>query len=256
MTDGELLDLYDHHERWQATWEGAVREETPESVRLLSTEDDHSFVLASRLDEGNADAVIAREIAALAERGPSFEWKHFDHDAPRDLLERLQRAGFEVGEDEALLVADLDVALPTDDRVRVRRVRSGEGLDDLLGVFRAVWPEHHEGIAPRLRRTLERPDGPVAFVAYRDDEPVSGAWTDLTPGSPFATLRGGATLPHARGTGCYRALVAARLRDARERGRRYAVAEAGPMSLPILARVGFRKIATTRPCMWRPPRAP
>ena len=47
----------------------------------------------------------------------------------------------------------------------------------------------------------------------------------------------------ARGRGAYRALVAARWADAERAGTPLAVTRAGPMSRPILRRVGFSELA-------------
>ena len=60
------------------------------------------------------------------------------------------------------------------------------------------------------------------------------------------TLFGGATLPEARGRGAYRALVAARWEDAVARGTPVLVTQAGPMSRPILAQLGFREVCEIR----------
>jgi predicted GNAT superfamily acetyltransferase len=60
------------------------------------------------------------------------------------------------------------------------------------------------------------------------------------------TLFGGSTLPEARGRGAYRALVAARWDDAVERGTPILVTQAGPMSRPILAQLGFREVCEIR----------
>ena len=57
-------------------------------------------------------------------------------------------------------------------------------------------------------------------------------------------LCGGATLPAHRGRGLYRVLLAARLREALRRGTPRLITQAGRMSQPILARLGFRAVAS------------
>jgi len=52
-------------------------------------------------------------------------------------------------------------------------------------------------------------------------------------------LFGGAVLPEARGHGVYRALVHARWEHAVARGTPLLVVQAGPMSRPVLAGLGF-----------------
>ena len=59
---------------------------------------------------------------------------------------------------------------------------------------------------------------------------------------------GGATLEGFRKRGIYTAVLAARAREARERGYRFLTIDASPMSRPIAAKHGFRLLATSNPC--------
>ena len=82
------------------------------------------------------------------------------------------------------------------------------------------------------------------YLAYVDGRPVARGSAAF--GERGATLFGGSTLPEARGRGAYRALVAARWEDAVARGTPVLVTQAGPMSRPILARLGFREVCEIR----------
>ncbi len=53
-------------------------------------------------------------------------------------------------------------------------------------------------------------------------------------------------MPAARGRGAYRALVLARYADAVARGTPFAATQGGPMSRPILDRLGFREVCEIR----------
>jgi GNAT superfamily N-acetyltransferase len=55
-------------------------------------------------------------------------------------------------------------------------------------------------------------------------------------------LYGGATLPHARGRGAYRALLRARWDEAVAQGAPTLITQGGSMSRPILERLGFEPI--------------
>jgi predicted acetyltransferase len=68
----------------------------------------------------------------------------------------------------------------------------------------------------------------------------------------FALL-GGATLPDWRGRGLYRAMVAARAREAAARGVPLLHVDASPASAPILRRCGFHEITTSTHYQWAPP---
>ena len=103
-----------------------------------------------------------------------------------------------------------------------------------------VWDlpeERRESLRDRARERFGL-DSPVKeFAAYLDGRAVGfGRAIDMHGG---VTLMGGAVLPEARGQGVYRALVAARWEYAAKRGTPLLVVQAGPMSAPILSRLGF-----------------
>ena len=79
------------------------------------------------------------------------------------------------------------------------------------------------------------------FLAFVEGRPVAAGYASYTPLGLL--LFGGATLPAARGRGAYRALVAARAREAAARGTPVLVTHAGQMSRPILERLGFTSVA-------------
>ncbi len=70
------------------------------------------------------------------------------------------------------------------------------------------------------------------------------------PGTDFAGIWGGATLPAWRGRGIYRALTAARARSALARARRLIHSDSTEFSRPILERSGLVKVSTTTPYEW------
>jgi GNAT superfamily N-acetyltransferase len=73
---------------------------------------------------------------------------------------------------------------------------------------------------------------------------------EFHPGTEFASLWGGGTLPGWRGRGVFRSLVAYRAALAADRGLRYLQVDASPESRPILHRLGFVELATTTPFIW------
>jgi GNAT superfamily N-acetyltransferase len=131
-----------------------------------------------------------------------------------------------------------------------------EGVEDVATVMAQVWPGEVAAFRERFTDEVEAaPERTRFYVAYVDGQPAAAAWAQASgPTTPFLGLWGGATVPAHRGRGLYRALVAARARDARAGGYRYATVDAGPMSEPILQRLGFVRLTTTTPCVFRPPR--
>ena len=92
-------------------------------------------------------------------------------------------------------------------------------------------------------------------VAFADGEPVSTGGCTLTgelAQGKIAQLWGAITLPASRGHGSYRAVLAERLRLAREHGATLAMAKGRALaSGPILLRAGFTDYGEER-CYWLP----
>jgi GNAT superfamily N-acetyltransferase len=83
------------------------------------------------------------------------------------------------------------------------------------------------------------------LLATLDGEPAGSA--GITLYSPHgAIINGGAVRDKFRGRGVYRALVAERLRIAREAGVAGLQVWGGPMSAPILDKLGFQKVGWRR----------
>lgn len=81
MTDTELLAVFDREQRREIEFPNTRREMTPHTVRHVVTSGmpGGAFMLYSRLDEGNVDAVIESEIAYFEGLGLGFElWRSTD----------------------------------------------------------------------------------------------------------------------------------------------------------------------------------
>ncbi len=213
-----------------------------------------TWVTYTRLAADEVDAAIDTVLAAHGPGG-ELEWKTFDLDTPADLRARLARRGFEPEEQEALLALDLDAVDAAFWQVApctIRQLTSVNDFTALAAVHQAIDGEDWSRFAEQLAAEyLAAPERMSVYVADVDDQPVSVGWIRFHPGSAFADLWGGATLPTYRGRGIYRALVAARARDAQARGARFLTVDAGPMSRPILERLGFQFLMYTQPYMYR-----
>jgi GNAT superfamily N-acetyltransferase len=211
-----------------------------------------SGITWSDLNAGTADEVIADQVTFFAGRGEQFEWKLYSYDQPPDLGERLRAAGLVAEDPESLMVADAaDIAgsgVPAEALVpagvRLVPVTDEAGIDLMIGVGDRVFGPDYD--SPRRREALttqlkSSPPGSMV-LAMAGDEPVCSARIEGYPGTDFAGLWGGGTLPQWRGRGIYRALVAYR----------YLQVDASPESRPILERLGFTRLAVTTPYVWSP----
>jgi hypothetical protein len=111
---------------------------------------------------------------------------------------------------------------------------AADWTDDAEADERARAQETHAGLVRR---------GVLQWLAWDAGEPVAFARADRTSAGLF--LSGGATVPQARGRGCYRALVHARWQAAGRLGLPgLAVQAQYGSSAPILRALGFVEVAT------------
>jgi GNAT superfamily N-acetyltransferase len=163
--------------------------------------------------------------------------------APAGLEAHLVERGGALCETLAVLALDLsgpepDLDAPED--VEVREVTDLETLRDydLVGtdVFGGT-ARTDEELVSSLASLAERGRDPM-LVAYRGGEAVGTG--GFTVADDVLRLWGGAVLPHARGTGVYRAVLDHRLRTGRDRGCRMALVKGRvETSAPVLRRAGF-----------------
>jgi ribosomal protein S18 acetylase RimI-like enzyme len=252
LRDADLLALFDEQMRRQAVPDDAdLRIERRAAVtRALGpgAGPEDNCILWSGLNEASAEAAILAERARPEAAGRALEWKVYGHDRPADLGARLERHGFVPDEPETLMAFDLADALPAAPAVAVRRIAGASELESVRAIKEAVWGVDMSASIATLARTLAERPGWLSIYVAEDEAQRAGstAWLRKPPGVAFASLWGGATLPAFRGRGFYRALVAARLREAREAGYAYVTVDARETSRPILERLGFRALTTIR----------
>jgi GNAT superfamily N-acetyltransferase len=188
--------------------------------------------------------IAAREAAFYRLLG-DLKWKVYSHDAPTNLGAALEAAGFVVEGRETFLALDLEAppAWPAPpEGVEVRRIEDRQGVADLMAVNAAAFDDARTWSVDHLAARLVDPTLAM-YVAYVDGRPVTSGRLEVCPGTAFAGIYGGGTVPDFRGRGVYRALVAARAEEARRQGYRYLAVDARPTSGPILMRLGFEPIS-------------
>ncbi len=264
MTTSPLLAAYDAQLRTEAEMARAH-----DVVRLgplwCGVFDHGGFVSYRDLDgvEGDAlDRLVARAVAHFRDETEvaSFEWKSRGHDLPRDLGERLVAHGLVPEPVETVMIGEassLAVDVSLDDTpagpVVVRRIEPGpDAQADLARMLDAQESVFGTGRGPSVTSTVAELEagGSEFWIAEVGDRVVCGGRLTPVPGTEFAGVWGGSTLPEFRGRGIYRALVAARARSALARGIRLIHSDCTDMSRPILERSGLRAVTTTTPFVW------
>jgi len=213
-------------------------------VLWMGRGDEPAWNVAQRFRLRDDEVEAAREEihGLLRARGrTACSWEVGSSATPADLVERLLDLGLVDDEPTPLAVGMVLTEPPAQGPVEVEVRRAMTNAEHLAaGRIAAVafgLPE------PTEARPEDDPNN-VVYLAYVDGEPVARGSASF--GEHAVSLFGGSTLPDARGRGAYRALVAARWEDAVARGTPVLVTQAGPMSRPILARLGFREVCEIR----------
>ncbi|MCK7622255.1 GNAT family N-acetyltransferase [Streptomyces sp. RS10V-4] len=261
MTDIEsLLAAYDEQMRGAPPHPPAGVRYEQDGPLLRITGQHRGFVSGPpdlTLRGAELDRLIARQRDHFAARGEAVEWKTRAHDRPADLPDRLRAAGFVPEERETVLIGlagelAAEPVLPAG--VTVRQVTARDDLRRIAAMQSAVWGQDWGWLVDDLAgRIAAAPEEVTVLVAEAGGEVVCAAWVVFRPGTAFASLWGGSSLPAWRGRGIYRALVAARARLAAARGVRFLQVDASDDSAPILRRLGFHAVTTTTPYVWSPP---
>jgi GNAT superfamily N-acetyltransferase len=265
MTPDELLEVFHRRIRlpdadaipgWKQELDGLVHRSYVEGP------DGAGFIETPRGLGDDPDAVIAAQVAFFRDRGLPFEWKTYAYDEPADLGERLVRAGFTPGEPETLILGEVDrilerpSALPS--KVRLREARSATDYHRIAVLMDTLWHNGLERIEERLAGEARMfPDRLSVFLVEEalkgpEGPALTAAWIRFHPGTGFASLWGGGTLPEWRRQGLYSAVLAHRARLAKERGYEFLRVDASEDSRPILQKLGLYGVTTTTPYEWTP----
>lgn len=255
MVTDKLLEKFTRQMRIEMTYPDMEKEISPKFVRFLRPAPGMSLVLYSNLDLVQADSEIQSQIDYFTRKNLPFSWKVYDYDRPHDLLKRLIAHGFTPDPPDDVMVLDMVdtpstlLAPPGGD---VRQIEARH-LNDVVQVLEIVWGGKFDWVFQRLGGHLAVPDYLSIFVAYIDGQPGCTGWIYYHPGSEFASLWGGSTVPGMRNKGLYTAILAARMQEARSRGIRYLVTDASPMSRPTLVKYGFFQLTTVSQCEYTGP---
>ena len=195
-----------------------------------------------RVDE--VDEVLEEVRSLLRQRGRcKTQWEVGSAAEPSNLVELLLARGLVPDRDPyAVALVLTEAPPPVAPALVARRV---ETFEEFVAANEVQWQafetpaaEIEELRASLPQRWRETPN--VMHAVWLEGEVVGAGTCAPTPYGLL--LYGGATLPHARGRGAYRALLRARWDEAVGRGTPTLVTQGGSMSRPILERLGFELV--------------
>jgi GNAT superfamily N-acetyltransferase len=226
---------------------------TPSSGSVAGNE-----VVVSRVAAADAEAVVRETMATYASAGVPFRWSVGPLTEPANFGALLEAHGFRRSEGRGMSIAPADWVAAAPREVTVEAT-TATTIDAFLAVSDAGWERE-----ARPDRDAERRADHVRalgtgrfhmFVARRGGELAGSAGFVTKPRSAY--LVGGVVLAAHRGTGVYRALLDARLRDIAALGIPLATTMARESTAaPILARLGFETVFRSQMYFSPPPPPP
>jgi|tagenome__1003787_1003787.scaffolds.fasta_scaffold20776305_2 hypothetical protein len=207
----------------------------------------HTFTAVEgiRLRGDDVERVVA-EVDALVARTTAqrCSWWLTERSTPADVEERLLAAGLARHEDDYLHAAMLLTTEPPQvDGIEARQIATLEEFAEARQLTREAFGSIPAQTAAEIAAEWEHEVDPT-FAAWVDGRMASVGRATFTRVGAYLT--GGATARWARGRGAYRAVVRARWDAAVERGTPALAVGAGPMSRPILERLGFVQVLQYR----------
>jgi ribosomal protein S18 acetylase RimI-like enzyme len=257
-----FLVAYDEQLRIDAEMPSAASVTVHGPLRLVTFAGGRGFITYQDLGGADADAIRDLVAAALAhyQADPAItrvEWKTRGHDHAPGLHESLLDNGFVPEEPESIMIGEaqrLAVDLAPPEGVILRHVSQENDVRAMTAMSALAFgdlPAAAAEMADALLRRLSREDGMELWVAEADGQVVSAGRLEPVPGTSFAGIWGGSTLPQWRRRGIYRALTAERARSALRLGKTLINSDSTEYSRPILERYGFLRVSTTTPYVWR-----
>jgi ribosomal protein S18 acetylase RimI-like enzyme len=210
-----------------------------------------AWVHRIRLQAGDVEHAVEGVRSLLRARGlDEVTWWVGERSTPTDLAGRLEALGLEADDPPKMTTLAIEHEPSGTPAAETRRVQD---FEDYLTALEIDWEAFEVAEAERrARRAAARAAWPLivadgrssVYLGYLEGRPVGFGRAVFAPWA--ALLLGGATLPEARGRGVYTALVHARWRETVERGVPRIVVSAGPMSAPILQKLGFERLGRVR----------
>ena len=254
-----LLAAYDEELRTDAETLSAVAVRILGPLHLATFARGRGFI--TYRDLGGADSATIRNLVRetldhyRADTSITMvEWKARAHDKAPDLHRTLTDNGFTAGETESIMIGEaqrlaVDVTLPQG--VDLRMIVSEDEINRMTQMQAEVFGDlDPAAMARALIERLARKDGMELWVTKFDGDIICSGRLEPVERTRFAGIWGGATLPHWRGKGIYRALTAARARSAIAVGKTWIHSDSTEFSRPILERAGFLKVSETTPYVW------
>lgn len=209
-------------------------------------------VLGGSLHEPPAPMTVTGLIAHFARLRVPFLWHTPPDSAPPDAVPLLAQ-GLQPFADEPGLALDL-AALPPGNSspvgLTIERVEGSVALREWTAVWMDGVPEPTRRRCRAAYHTLGTAAGAL-YLGRLDGVPVATAKLFYAAG--IVSVQHVMTLPSARRRGIGGALVGHALREARDRGYRFAVLTSTPAGLSTYTRLGFREVCRCKSFLWTPP---
>jgi GNAT superfamily N-acetyltransferase len=245
MTKVDLVELAENANTYTPLGPDDERIVNDRYVLWMGDDDHPSSNVAQRfrLQPEEIDEVREEIHGILRAKGrTACTWEIGTHATPDDLVEQLLARGLVDDQPTPLAVGMVVTEPPAQPDLQVE-VRVAQTDEERLAAA-CIGAIAFGGPIPTEPPPPSDDPNNVVYLAFVDGQPVargSGSFSQYG-----ASLFGGATLPEARGRGAYRALVAARWREAVDRGTPALITQASPMSRPILEQLGFRLVCEIR----------
>jgi ribosomal protein S18 acetylase RimI-like enzyme len=210
-------------------------------------------ILKTNLSTEEIDQKIQETIDYFESKSLPFYWQVDPQSRPKDLADRLEKAGLERRESPGMAIEIENLVVPQEpEGFRYERATSPEKIEEYAKLLVKAYgmPEFGWDFLTGCINNIGVVEDFQHYIGYLDDKPVGTS--SVLYGVGVAGLYNVSTLPEARGNRVGSIMFAVPYADAADRGYKIGILHSSPMGYNMYRRLGFQEICKLIRYRWNP----
>ncbi len=210
-------------------------------------------ILKTNLSTEEIDQKIQETIDYFESKSLPFYWQVDPQSRPKDLADRLEKAGLELRESPGMAIEIENLVVPQEpEGFRYERATTPEKIEEYAKFLPKAYgmPEFGWDFLTGCIIKVGVVENFQHYIGYLDDKPVGTSSIFYAVG--VAGLYNVATLPEARGKGVGSVMSAVPFADAHKKGYKIGILHSTEMGYNVYRRLGFQEICKLIRYRWNP----
>jgi hypothetical protein len=211
-------------------------------------------ILKTNLSTGEIDQKIQDTIDYFESKSLPFYWQVDPQSRPKDLADRLEKAGLERRESPGMAIEIENLVVPQEpEGFRYERATSPEKIEEYAKLLVKAYgmPEFGWDFLACCITKIGIVEDLQHYIGYLDDKPVGTS--SILYGVGVAGLYNVSTLPESRGKRVGSVMSAVPFADAADKGYKIGILHSTKVGYNVYKRLGFQEICKLIRYRWNPP---